>query len=291
MNKYEKLFKDITGHDFTSYYNENKPSLRWYIAKCYTKDMDKAEDFANQAFMQALEKIETYNIEKSLFKTWLTKIAINLVIKDWKDNHRYNFISIERDTDEAPSILNILKSDDGGDYSIQEEENKKKCEIVYEVIDNLPDKYKKVMVMRELNHMAYKDIADSIKKEVIIDIDKETMRLENPEDFFSLDINNKGTGSLIINFYSEDGEYSYQRVIEPKENVSITRDDIEYERGVNDIFTVDSTLTTTTGMYITTTNLSTIKSQIKKGRELIVKKVKKKFDIINENGVRNFSVK
>ncbi len=289
MNKYEKLFKDITGHDFESYYNENKPSLTWYIAKCYTKDMDRAEDFANQAFMQSLEKIETYNKEKSLFKTWLTKIAINLVIKEWKDNHRYNFISLERDTAEAPSILNILKSDDGGDFSIQEEENKKKCEIVYEVIENLPDKYKKVMVMRELNHMAYKDIADSIKKEIRLDINEDNMMLENPEDFFSLDLENIGSGDIKINFVSEDGENKYERIISPQDNVTITRDDIEWERGMNDSFVVDSTLTATQGLYITTTNLSTIKSQIKKGRELIQKKVKKKFDNINENGVRNFS--
>lgn len=286
-NKYEKLFKEITGHDFESYYNENKPSLTWYIAKCYTKDMERAEDFANQAFMQSLEKIETYNKEKSLFKTWLTKIAINLVIKEWKDTHKYNFISLERDTTEAPSILNILHSDDGSYELEKEEENKKKVEIVYEVINNLPEKYKRVMVMRELNHMAYKDIADSIKKETEIDLDKEEMKLDNPEDFFSLDLQNKGNSELTVNFYSADGQFSYQRVVLPKDNATITRDDIDWERSLNDNFVVDSTLTKTTGMYITTTNLSTIKSQIKKGREIITRKCDKKFKIINENGIKN----
>jgi len=286
MNKYEKQFKDITGLDFDSYYNKEKGSLAYYISRCYTHDMDRANDFANQAFMQALEKIDTYRIEKSLFKTWLTKIAINLVIKEWKDTHKYNFISLERDTTEAPSILNILKSDNNEDYNLQEEENKKKCEIVYDVIENLPDKYKNVMVMRELNNMAYKDIADSIKKEIIIDLENEKVLLENPEDFFSLDLNNNGDNEIIINFTSENCEDCYTRIILPNDNVTITRDDIEWERGMNDSFMVDSTLTETTGLYITTTNLSTIKSQIKKGRELIIKKVKKKFDIINENGLR-----
>jgi len=288
QTKYEKLFKEITGHDFESYYIEHKPKLTWYISKCYTKDMDRAEDFANQAFMQALEKIETYNIEKSKLITWLTKIAINLVIKEWKDTHKYNFISLERDTSEAPSILNVLRYDDNGTDLVQDEENKKKCEIVYDVINNLPDKYKKVMVMRELNHMAYKDIADTIKKETKIDLTKDFMKLDNPEDFFTLELENQGGGEMVINFTSESGEYSYQRTIYPKDNVSISRDDISWERGLNDSFVVDSTMTKTAGMYITTTNLSTIKSQIKKGRELIVKKVKKKFDNINENGITNF---
>jgi RNA polymerase sigma-70 factor (ECF subfamily) len=289
MNKYEKLFKEITGHDFESYYNKEKPALRWYIAKCYTKDMDTAEDFANQAFMQSLEKIETYNKDKSIFKTWLTKIAINLVIKEWKDTHKYNFISLERDTVEAPSILNILKYDEGFDNNEQEDENKKKCEIVYDVIENLPDKYKKVMVMRELNNMAYKDIADSIKKEIKIDLDGEEIKLENPEDFYSLELENRGDGQLTLNFESEDGHHAYQKIVYPENNISITRDDIEWERGINDNFVVDSTFTNAVGVYVTTTNLSTIKSQIKKGRELIQKKVKKKFELINENGVKNFS--
>lgn len=285
MNKYEKLFKEITGHDFKKYYNDNKPSLTWYIAKSYTKDMDKAEDFANQAFMQSLEKIETYNKEKSLFKTWLTKIAINLVIKEWKDSHKYHFISLERDNEEAPSILNILPSNDGIDHSEQDDENRKKCELVYEVINNLPEKYKRVMVMRELNHMAYKDIADSIKKETKLSMKSSTITLENPEDFYSLEITNTGDSNIMINYESETGEMIYEYSIPAKENILITRDDIECEKGLNDTFTVNAEESECKGMYITTTNLSTIKSQIKKGRELILKKVKKKFEIINENGV------
>lgn len=290
MNRYEKLFKEITGHNFESYYNEHYSAITWYITKSLTQDKDKSEDFVNQAFMQALEKIETYNKEKSSFKTWLTKIAINLVIKDWKDSHKYNVISFDRDTAEVPSILNVLKSDDGSDYTEQEDENRKKCEIVYDVINNLPDKYKKVMMMRELEHMAYKDIADSIKKEIVVDLNQQKMVLENPEDFFSLDIHNTGDGNAILQFDSECGNYSYQKTILSNSSVNITRDDIEWDRGLNDSFVINSTNTTCDGMYITTTNLSTIKSQIKKGRELILRKVKKKFDIINENGVKNFYI-
>jgi RNA polymerase sigma-70 factor (ECF subfamily) len=290
MNKYEKLFKDITGHDFESYYNEHKPSLTWYIAKSYTKDMEKAEEFANQAFMQSLEKIETYNKEKSLFKTWLTKIAINLVIKDWKDNHKYNFISLERDTEEAPSILNILHSDNDADNDEQDDANKKKCELVYEVINNLPDKYKKVMVMRELEHMAYKDIADSIKKEIKIKLNNQSNNLENPEDFFSLELHNIGIDDIIISYESESGECVYELIISSNDSFTITRDDIAYERGLNDTIIIDSTKSECVGLYITTTNLSTIKSQIKKGRELILKKVKRKFETINENGVNYYSI-
>jgi len=287
MNKYEKAFKDITGVDFEKYYNEHKPSLIRYISNGYTKDIDKAEDFANQAFMQSLEKIETYNKDKSLFKTWLTKIAINLVIKEWKDTHKYHFISLERDTTDAPNIINLLPADNSNSLEI-EEENKKKVEIVYNVIDNLPEKYKKVMIMRELNHMAYKDIADSIKKESKFELSEQKITLINPEDFFQLSIDNNGRKDINLHFESEDGKFVFKTSISPNCNLKINREDIIWDRKLNDLFTVDSTDTSCVCVYTTTTNLSTIKSQIKKGRELIQKKVKKNFENIDKNGIKKF---
>lgn len=288
MNKYEKLFNEITGHNFEKYYIEYRPKLTWYLMNRYKLDSDKAEDFANQAFMQALEKIETYNSEKSKLITWLTKIAINLVIKEWKDNHKYNFISFERDTAEAPTILNILHYEDDHKDLIQDDENKKKCEIVYAVIHGLQDKYKKVMVMRELEHMTYKEIADTIRKDIDIKINKEVIQLENPEDFYSLSLENTGNEDLIINFSNENGD-NYVQKIPSKDSVIINRDDIDWERSMNDYFSIDSTFTKAIGTYTTTTNLSTIKSQIKKGRDLIKTKVKKRFRLINENGVNNLN--
>jgi RNA polymerase sigma factor (sigma-70 family) len=286
-NKYERKFRDVTGYEFSRYYNEYYPKLSWYLTSRYTKDTEKSEDFANQAFMQALEKIDTYDKEKSKLITWLTKIAINLVIKDWKDSHKHYHVSLERDDDDAPNIINTLRGDDDEEKLQIEKENSKKCEIVYDVINNLQDKYKKVMVMREVERKSYKDIADSIKKEKKINVNNEKIHLENPEDFYKLDITNQGNEDLVLNFVSESGE-EYMKTINRFANTTIHRDEINWERNMNDKFVVDSTLTNAVIVYTTTTNLSTIKSQIKKGRELIMKKVKKRFDLINEHGVDKF---
>lgn len=285
-NKYERRFKEITGYEFSRYYNEYYPKLSWYLTSRYTKDTEKSEDFANQAFMQALEKIDTYDKEKSKLITWLTKIAINLVIKDWKDSHKHYHVSLERDDDDVPNIINTLRGDDDEEKLQIEKENSKKCEIVYDVINNLQDKYKKVMIMREVERKSYKDIAESIKKEKKINVINEKIHLENPEDFYRLDVTNQGEQDLVLNFISENGEQYSKRV--KFGNTTIHRDEINWERNINDKFVVDSTLTNAVIVYTTTTNLSTIKSQIKKGRELIMKKVKKRFDLINEHGVDKF---
>ena len=287
MTKYEKDFKEVTGFDFEKYYNEYCPKLTWYLASKYTKDVEKAEDFANQAFMQALEKIDTYNKDKSKLITWLTKIAINKVIKEWKDSHKYNFISLERDSNDGPNIINFLGHDDHPYNAIHDEENKKKCEIVYDVIEKLPEKYKKVMVMRELEHMTYKDIADTIKKSTRINLNNTSTTLNNPEDFFSLDVDNIGDEEIEIYFRSENFENEFVRVLMPGSNISITRDEIYWERTNTDKFEISSESSVVNLVYITTTNLSTIKSQIKKGRELIRKKSDRKFKRINDIGVED----
>ena len=282
MNKYENDFKEMTGYEFNRYYLEYCPKLTWYLASRYTKDLDKAKDFANQAFMQALEKISSYDKDKSKLITWLTKIAINLVIKDWKDYHKYNFISLERDTTEAPSIINVLKNDDGSHDLMNDEENRKRCEIVYDVIDALPDKYKKVMVMRELEHMAYKDIADTIKKEIKIEAFEDVLSLNNPEDFYCLNIHNTGDSEASITLKNED--LTYDKIINPGDNVFISRNDIDFDRS-GSTFEINANKTSVVGVYVVTTNLSTIKSQIKKGRQIIQKKVKKRFETITSEGI------
>jgi len=282
MNKYEKDFREITGFEFNRYYLEYCPKLTWYLASRYTKDVDKAKDFANQAFMQALEKIETFDKDKSKLITWLTKIAINLVIKEWKDFHKYNFISLERDTAEAPSLINVLKNEDGIIEHTQDEENKKKVEIVQDIINVLPEKYKRVMIMRELDHMSYKDIAESIKKTTKINLKYDKINLSAPEDLFSLEIKNEGECGGNVRL--KKGKQIFEKYIKPGENILISRDDIDFDR-IGSNLEIDGSDTTLSGNYIVTTNLSTIKSQIKKGRELIQKKVHKKFEIITQNGV------
>jgi hypothetical protein len=175
--------------------------------------------------------------------------------------------------------MNILKIEDNSS-NIHDEENKKKCEIVYDVINSLPNKYKKVMEMRELEHMAYKDIADTIKKEITITTNKNFL-FDNPEDFYNLKLKNLGEKEAFLKFKKE--ENYIEKIIKPGEEIFITRDDITFEKSGSTIkLECDSVVV---GKYITTTNLSTIKSQIKKGRELIQKKSKKRFEIITKNGV------
>ena len=136
--------------------------------------------------------------------------------------------------------------------------------------------------MRELGHMTYKDIADTIKKEIKIKINKNYVLLNNSEDFFSLELKNIGEVDALLSFTNKNN--IFDKIIKPSEEIFISREDIKFERSGSTLKIISEN-TSIVGNYVTTTNLSTIKSQIKKGRQIIQKKVKKRFETITSEGI------
>jgi RNA polymerase sigma-70 factor (ECF subfamily) len=196
MTEHEVKFKESTGLNFQEFYNDYKPKLRWHLAS-FTKDLQLAEDYTQEAFIQGLKKIDTFDPSKSQIQTWITTIGRNLVIKAHKESLRLPSVSMDKDLDEDnTSLITFLPYDDGKEEIVKEKEIHYKYGIVVESIEKLPPKYKEVMIMREIEKMPYKDIADKLER-----------------------------------------------------------------------------------------NLSTVKSQIRKGRQLIIDDVEKKFKYIDDNGV------
>jgi RNA polymerase sigma-70 factor (ECF subfamily) len=170
QNKCEKIFENKVGVEFKKYYNKHFNNLSWHLAK-YTKSLDSAQEFANEAFIQALEKIELYSPEKSQFNTWLFRIAENIVKKSFKDEKRLNTIPFDssssnsNEDDDGVNLLNLIACDCSEEDSNQQILNVKKAEIVKNIIYSLPkkyEKYKKVLIMREIDCMQYQEISDTL---------------------------------------------------------------------------------------------------------------------------------
>jgi len=272
MNIFEQKFKEKTGENFPTYYKKYRPKLSWYLFR-YTKNIETAEEFADMAFTQGLEKIDTYNNEISQFITWVTSISVNLVIKDYKDRKKANLTSIDEEISENLTLSTFLQHHDNDEEKTLHEENRVKCDIIKEVIDSLPEKYKKVMIMRELDGKPYKDIAESITKEYITTMSCDDYFSTN-DLFQSATITNYGNSDVIINY--EDGGYSI--ALAPNEKKTIDKKDADKKIKLSDVSNINIKV-------IESTNLSTIKSQIKKGRHLIRKKVKRSFELIDKNGI------
>jgi RNA polymerase sigma-70 factor (ECF subfamily) len=161
FNEQEKLFKERTGSDFTSLYKKYYTKLVYFTFKI-CNDKQKAEDISTDSFMTAFDKIEKYDKQKAQFSTWLFTIAKNLTLQRIKIDNRTISMDITFD-DEGTTMKDF----------IQEEENPvlnkhdiyaKKAEIMKKHINNLKRPYRDVILMRELERMSYKDIAEKLNR-------------------------------------------------------------------------------------------------------------------------------
>lgn len=277
-----KKFEEVTGVKFSTFYHNHRPKLIWYLTK-YTKDQDVSEDFADEAFMQALLKIDNFDPEKSQIHTWIYKIAENFVKKEYKESQRLNVLSIDKINDDNLSLSGIISDSLIDDENKHEDEliMQRKVELVKDAIQKLPNKYKQVMMLREIEGKAYLEIADICTKTYKINVDDNIINLQDPSDFIELELSSLTEKNTVTFKYIE------HEII----------DTIEFEINPHETVKFDKSLFGTvlnieivsygqiTGVYKTTTNLSTIKSQISKGRQLIQNMVSDKFREIDEHGL------
>jgi RNA polymerase sigma-70 factor (ECF subfamily) len=160
FSDHESYFKERTGNDFSFFYKKYYPKLIYYTSKM-CGDQQKAEDITTESFMTAFEKIDKYEKEKAQFSTWLFTIARNIVLQDIKSSKKT--ISIDTEYDDEGTTLKDFIPEEVTDNNFQEL-SEKKAEIMKDQISKLKDPYKKVIEMREIKKMSYKDIADELGK-------------------------------------------------------------------------------------------------------------------------------
>lgn len=158
----EKLFKQKTGKDFTEIYQKYYPKLIYFTAKI-CKSTQKAEDVSTNAFIRALEKIETYDKEKAQFSTWLFTIGRNLALQEVKDDKKSISLDVEYDTD-GTTMKDFISMDIESDNEYLHDISERKAAVMKKYMARLKEPYKTVIEMREIQKMAYKDIAEALGK-------------------------------------------------------------------------------------------------------------------------------
>lgn len=158
FSDHESLFRERTGNDFTHFYKKYYPKLIYYTSKM-CNDTQKAEDVTTESFMTAFEKIDKYDKDKSQFSTWLFTIARNIMLQEIKNQKKTVSIDVEVD-EEGTTLKDFIQEEESTDqYSNL---TARKAEIMKSHISKLKDPYKKVIEMREIKKMQYKDIASEL---------------------------------------------------------------------------------------------------------------------------------
>lgn len=153
---YEKEFEKRTGKNFNQFYKTYYPKLNWYIMRI-VNNSDAAEDLVNMAFMQSLNKIDTYLPEYS-YSTWLFNIAQRLAFTYLKDLKKMPTSSIDEQDDEGNSLKEHLEATLEHTEPDDNTKTRLKYEYMMRQIDLLPEKYKTIITLREIDGLTYKEI-------------------------------------------------------------------------------------------------------------------------------------
>ena len=149
----------------TLYRNGNEAAFNLlvdrYHSKVFTtiflivKDQDVAEDLLQDVFVKVLHTLNSdkYN-EEGKFQPWVMRIAHNLAIDYFRKAKRYPTILLE----DGSNLLNSLSfaEDSSEEQRIKEET----LAFVRNLIDELPEAQKEVVIMRHYLDMSFQEIAE-----------------------------------------------------------------------------------------------------------------------------------
>ena len=113
-----------------------------------------------RSFIKAFNSLENFD-RQFAFSTWLYKIATNNCI-DYLRKKKLSTFSIDKEiaSEDSDFKFEIPDTEYVPDNKIIEEQRKK---IIDEAIENLPEKYKKVIVLRHKKEMEYEEIAEKLE--------------------------------------------------------------------------------------------------------------------------------
>ena len=129
------------------------------LTRHYTKSAVEIEDIAQDTFLKAYRRLETFQRQSS-FSTWLYRIAANTALDFLKRSGRSPVHAVEDPELTAAPVRAQAGSGTviaGPDAQLRKEEV---ARITQEVLEELPEIFRTVLVLREFEDLSYQAIAD-----------------------------------------------------------------------------------------------------------------------------------
>ncbi|MBO5134302.1 MAG: RNA polymerase sigma factor [Bacteroidaceae bacterium] len=133
-------------------YKDKLYSYIFYIIK----NADLADDLFQETFVKAIMTIKQGRyVENGKFYPWLTRIAHNLLIDQFRNERNENTVS--NDEVEGDLFNNCMLSDDSTESVLVYEQSLKD---VKKLMDHLPENQREVVFMRYYQNLSFKEISD-----------------------------------------------------------------------------------------------------------------------------------
>ena len=125
------------------------------INRRYTNNIDDAKDLMNQSFLKIINNLTLFNTNEN-FEAWISRIAINTCIDNYRKNKRYksHIVSSEEQSEWKLEIKNKTEND---------ALHRLNANQIYSLIDELPETAKQVFNLFAIDGYNHKEIAEMLQ--------------------------------------------------------------------------------------------------------------------------------
>ena len=134
---------------------ERYQSRLFALARHYTKSSVEIEDIVQDTFLKAYTRLDSFQHQSS-FYTWLYRIATNTVLDFLKRRGRSPVQAVEDPEAATETAVNVVRPD-------ARMETEEVSEITHSVLQELPEIFRTVLILREFEEQSYQDIADILQ--------------------------------------------------------------------------------------------------------------------------------
>ena len=126
---------------------------------------DDAQDLTQEVFIKMFRTLNSYDVERGAFMTWVTTITRNLLVDHFRKS-KQDRVTESLDTtpseheDAMPLSEKIEDKAPAADMSVQSRETRA---LVHNALQKLSPELREAVILRDLQDMDYKDIATVLK--------------------------------------------------------------------------------------------------------------------------------
>ncbi len=160
-----ELFKNGDEKAFNELFGLYRDSIFGYLCRML-RDRQSAEDLAQEVFISVYTNAANYRPEGH-FKAWIYRIASNLAKNEFKKRSYRVMVSLFSPIQSGDNDLTLADTIAGpGETSGVIMERKEKEKLVKEVINELPLKYREVLVLCAIEELSYEEAARALNTNV-----------------------------------------------------------------------------------------------------------------------------
>jgi RNA polymerase sigma-70 factor (ECF subfamily) len=146
-----RLAQDGSPTAFEELVTKYQPKV-FSMALSFTRNRDAADDLAQEIFLKAYLALPRFH-GKSEFGTWLYRISMNHIKDFLRKKGRAKEVSLD---DVGELSLSDKEQTEKAD---QERETEARRTLVQRFVQSLPEKYRVILTLRDIQGLAYEDIS------------------------------------------------------------------------------------------------------------------------------------